>query len=289
MKQNEIDRGERWMCVPMLNFTDAAAEMNNRLAFIDFVRGLLNINPLERWSPQQAKLHPFITQGKFTGQFVPPMNLKSSVNKSPAPGVQQQQQAEALSKQRAQAAQAAQAQAQSAAQTAYANMQMNQYPASPHTQPPPVYNNMYAPHQQSSLPPYQAQPTGYGHQMPIMHAAPPPQINAPYNQQQNLYAQAATRAGRQRASTMDQQHGGIPAAIQRVASHLDPNAPIRLQPSPAYYPPPPEGIPDGSPASARRRASRNAAGGANNRNRNFVQSLEDRTLEEGFMNQAQWH
>lgn len=66
--------------------------MNNRIAFIDFVRGLLNINPLERWSPQQAKLHPFITQQKFTGPFVPPMNLKaSSLNRSPAPGTQQQQ------------------------------------------------------------------------------------------------------------------------------------------------------------------------------------------------------
>ena len=77
--------------------------MNNRVAFVDFVRGLLNINPLERWSPQQAKSHPFITQAKFTGPFVPPMNLKSSaISKSAAPGVQQQQHAEALSKQRAQ-------------------------------------------------------------------------------------------------------------------------------------------------------------------------------------------
>src|SRR5213076_3171693 len=105
--------------------------MNNRVAFIDFVRGLLTINPLERWSPQQAKLHPFITQQKFTGPFVPPMNLKSSsLNRSPAPGTQQQQQAAELSKQRAQAAQA-QAQAQAAAQGGYA-MQANQYPQSPH-------------------------------------------------------------------------------------------------------------------------------------------------------------
>ena len=258
--------------------------MNNRLAFIDFVRGLLNINPLERWSPQQAKLHPFITQAKFTQPFVPPMNLKSSsITKSPAPGVQQQQQAEAISKQRAQAAQA---QAQSAAQTAYANMQINQYAQSPHGQAPPVYNSMYTPHQQTPLPPYPAQPASYGHQMGIVHQ-PPQQIpSTQYNPQQNLYTQATTRAGRQRASTMDQQQTGIPAAIQRVASHLDPNAPIRLQPSPAYYPPPPEGLPDGTPASARRRGSRTATTG---RNRNFIQNLEDRTLEEGFMNQSQWH
>src|SRR6266516_3087089 len=130
--------------------------MNNRIAFIDFVRGLLNINPLERWSPQQAKLHPFITQQKFTGPFIPPTNLKNATNKSPAPGFQQQQQAEALSKQRAQQAQAAQA--HSAAQSAYAaNMQM-QYNQNSHAQQaPPMYNNIYTsgnnPHPQHGAPP----------------------------------------------------------------------------------------------------------------------------------------
>ena len=206
--------------------------MTNRHAFIDFVRGLLNINPLERWSPQQAKLHPFITQQKFSGPFVPPMNLKSSVTKSPAPGVQQQQQAEALSKQRAQAAQAqaqaqVQAQAQSAAQNAYvANMQMSQYTQSPLAQAPPVYNNMYTP-QQGAPPPYPAAPATFGQPIGMMQQTPNQIASAQYTPQQNLYAQAATRAGRQRASTMDQQQGGIPPSIQRVASHLNPNEPIR--------------------------------------------------------------
>ena len=271
--------------------------MTNRHAFIDFVRGLLNINPLERWSPQQAKLHPFITQQKFTGAFVPPINLKSSsLTKSPAPGVQQQQQAEAVSKQRAQAAQAqaqaqvqaqAQAQAQSAAQNAYAqNLHMSQYGQSPLGQAPPVYNNMYTPHQQGAPPPYPSQPAGYGHQMGMMQQVPGQMAPAQYTQQQNLYAQATTRAGRQRASTMDQSGGGIPQSIQRVASHLDPNAPIRLQPSPAYYPPPPDGYVDpNAAANARRRGSRATSG----RNRNFIQTLEDRTMEEGFVNQSQWH
>ncbi|KAF8520413.1 kinase-like domain-containing protein [Hysterangium stoloniferum] len=44
-------------------------ENNNRAAFIDFCQGLLNLNPLERWTPQQAKLHPFITGEKFTRPF----------------------------------------------------------------------------------------------------------------------------------------------------------------------------------------------------------------------------
>ncbi|RFU35849.1 hypothetical protein B7463_g498, partial [Scytalidium lignicola] len=284
MKQSEIDR-----------------EMNNRVAFIDFVRGLLNINPLERWSPQQAKLHPFITQQKYTGPFVPPMNLKSSsINRSPAPGTQQQQQAEALSKQRAQAAQAqATAQVHSAAQSGYvAAAPINQYQQQqPPAQAPPMYNNnnMYSPttsHQ--APPPYPSQQVAQYNQMGMMNQPPTQmpavQYGAP-SQQQSLYAQATVRSGRQRASTMEVQQGGIPPAIQRVASHLDPNQPIRLQPSPAYYPPPPDGAPDGNPGSARRRGSRATQGGQGNprSNRDFIRNLEDRTLEEGFMGQNQWH
>lgn len=245
-------------------------ELNNRVAFIDFVRGLLSINPLERWSPQQAKLHPFITQQKFTGPFMPPMNLKYSTASKPAPGVEQQQRAEAASKQRA--AQAAHV------QNSY-SMQMNQFHTPPQTQPPPMYNGMY----QAAPPPYPTQqPPGYGHQMGMMPGPGPGQVPP-----QSLYAQATTRAGRQRASTMDPQ--GIPTTIQRVASHLDPNAPIRLQPSPAYYPPPPDGYVDAN-ANQRRRGSRAAAsGGSQTRNRDFIRTLEDGALSEGYMGQNQWH
>lgn len=268
--------------------------MNNRVAFIDFVRGLLTINPLERWSPQQAKLHPFITQQKYTGPFVPPMNLKSSSSsKTPAPGVQQQQQAEALSKQRAQAAQAAQLQAQSAAQSAYASMQAAQYSQPHHAQAaPPIYSSMYSPassqQQQGPPPPYGSQPSPYGHQMSAMTHSTGQIPAAGYAQAApNMYAQAATRAARPRASTMDQQQSGIPPAIQRVASHLDPNAPIRLQPSPAYYPPPPDGVPDSSGNTPSRRRGSRAGQSSHARNRDFIRTLEDRTLEEGFLNQSQ--
>lgn len=277
MKQSEIDR-----------------EMNNRIAFIDFVRGLLTINPLERWSPQQAKLHPFITQQKFTGPFVPPMNLKSSsLNRSPAPGTQQQQQAEALSKQRAQAAQA---QANSAAQGAYASMGGGQYPQSGHVQPQ-MYgnNNMYSPGGSHGN-----APSGYGQQAgqygPMVMSQAPQQM--PQNQyaqmpNPNMYQQGAMRPPRQRASTMEQQQSGIPAAIQRVASHLDPSQPIRLQPSPAYYPPSADmGAAGADGGAARgRRGSRVQQGGQRS-NRDFIRNLEERTLEEGFMgnnNQNTWH
>ncbi|KAG6831676.1 hypothetical protein H0H92_008319 [Tricholoma furcatifolium] len=46
-------------------------ELNNRASFIDFCQGLLNLNPVTRWTPQQARLHPFITGEKFVKPFVP--------------------------------------------------------------------------------------------------------------------------------------------------------------------------------------------------------------------------
>ncbi|KAF5535597.1 CMGC DYRK YAK kinase [Fusarium mexicanum] len=285
MKQSEIDR-----------------EMNNRIAFIDFVRGLLTINPLERWSPQQAKLHPFITQQKFTGPFIPPMNLKSSsLNRSPAPGTQQQQQAEALSKQRAQAAAAqhqaqhqAQQQAASAAPTPYAN----QYAPQGHAQPQMYGNNsMYSPGgNHANMPSAYGQQQQHGQYGQMVMPQPPQQMpQGQYAQmpQPNMYQhqQGGMRPARQRASTMEQQQSGIPAAIQRVASHLDPSQPIRLQPSPAYYPPTGESMASGSidnRTAAGRRGSRVQQGGRGNRD--FIRNLEERTLEEGFMgNQNTWH
>lgn len=259
--------------------------MANRAAFIDFAQGLLNLNPLERWTPAQAKMHPFITQAKYTGPFVPPMTLKSGSSRSPAPGVQEQQKYEGMSRQRQQQQQqvVAAQQAQAAQNAAYANMQMNQYAAqTPHAQPQMYNSNMYSPNHAGAPPPYPAQAAApYGQQLPIMQPQQPRQ----YNQPQNLYAQATTRAGRQRATTMDTQQGplGIPPALQRVISHLDPNAPIRSQPSPAYYPPPPDGAPE-SASSARRRSSRTGT----SRNPNFVRNLEDQSLEGGFMAQNHW-
>ncbi|TIC29574.1 kinase-like protein [Wallemia mellicola] len=63
--------------------SDLKKEQSNRLSFIHFVQGLLNMNPIERWSPQQARLHPFITGEQFTGSWTPP-NLPSG-NKSGSP------------------------------------------------------------------------------------------------------------------------------------------------------------------------------------------------------------
>ena len=48
------------------------AERLSRLAFVDFLRGLLNTDPASRWTPEQAACHPFITEEPFTGEFIPP-------------------------------------------------------------------------------------------------------------------------------------------------------------------------------------------------------------------------
>ncbi|KXS19149.1 kinase-like protein [Gonapodya prolifera JEL478] len=54
-----------------LSQNEVEKEMQSRIAFIDFLRGLLNLNPLERWSPLQARQHPFITGERFAGPFQP--------------------------------------------------------------------------------------------------------------------------------------------------------------------------------------------------------------------------
>lgn len=54
-----------------MNSMERDTEMANRRCFADFVGGLLNLNPLERWNPYQAMQHPFITGKPFTGPFQP--------------------------------------------------------------------------------------------------------------------------------------------------------------------------------------------------------------------------
>jgi dual specificity protein kinase YAK1 len=266
--------------------------MNNRVAFIDFVRGLLCINPMERWSPQQAKMHPFITQQKYTGPFVPPMNLKnnSPLQKSPMSSIEQQQRAEQAARQKQQQQQQqaqAQAQAQAHAQqqaahaaqasSAYSGVSLGNY-HNQGQQPQVFNNNLYnTPHQQqAAVPP--AYPSGgqYGGMVQQQH---PQQTNQYQPSHSSLYPQNSRR---QRSTTM---MDGIPPQIQRAASMMDPNHPIRLQPSPAYYPPPPGGLPD-EPNNSRHRGGRQ--GNAQYRNRDVIRQLEDRTLEDGLFNNQRW-
>ncbi|KAG7717715.1 hypothetical protein KL949_002989 [Ogataea haglerorum] len=47
-------------------------EMMNRKCLSHFLHGILNLNPLERWTPHEAILHPFITEQPFNGFWNPP-------------------------------------------------------------------------------------------------------------------------------------------------------------------------------------------------------------------------
>ncbi|KAI8919991.1 kinase-like domain-containing protein [Powellomyces hirtus] len=51
---------------------DMEKETHNRQCFIDFLHGLLTVNPFERWTPQQARMHPFITgEGRVALHLTP--------------------------------------------------------------------------------------------------------------------------------------------------------------------------------------------------------------------------
>ncbi|KAG0553703.1 hypothetical protein KC19_12G032500 [Ceratodon purpureus] len=46
-------------------------EMFKRKVFIDFLRGLLEVDPFKRWTAYEASQHPFLTGSPFTGSFSP--------------------------------------------------------------------------------------------------------------------------------------------------------------------------------------------------------------------------
>lgn len=49
----------------------SAHDKEERKVFIDFLRGLVELDPSKRWSPDQAAQHPFITEEPFLGPFRP--------------------------------------------------------------------------------------------------------------------------------------------------------------------------------------------------------------------------
>ncbi|ODN81620.1 hypothetical protein L202_02026 [Cryptococcus amylolentus CBS 6039] len=67
---------------PMGKKTDVNKEIATRKSFVDFAEGLLNMDPIKRWSPQQAMKHPFITGEKWTGPWQPDATTTA---KKPAP------------------------------------------------------------------------------------------------------------------------------------------------------------------------------------------------------------
>ncbi|CDK25453.1 unnamed protein product [Kuraishia capsulata CBS 1993] len=60
--------------LPKKNMTEAMVEkeMHQRAILIHFLQGIFNLNPLERWTPQEAAMHPFVTNQPFSGSWSPP-------------------------------------------------------------------------------------------------------------------------------------------------------------------------------------------------------------------------
>ncbi|XP_057849881.2 dual specificity protein kinase YAK1 homolog isoform X2 [Cryptomeria japonica] len=50
---------------------EISKENQTRLAFVDFLRGLFQFDPVKRWTPRQAAQHPFVTEEAFTGPYKP--------------------------------------------------------------------------------------------------------------------------------------------------------------------------------------------------------------------------
>ncbi|CEP13096.1 hypothetical protein [Parasitella parasitica] len=61
---------------------DGQKELQARRCILDFLKGVLELNPLKRWTPHQAMQHPFITQKPFTGPFRPDDQIKLSLTTS---------------------------------------------------------------------------------------------------------------------------------------------------------------------------------------------------------------
>jgi len=55
---------------------DKEQEIQLRKCFLNFMKGLLNQDPWDRWTARQAAQHPFITGEPFTGSFKPPSDPK---------------------------------------------------------------------------------------------------------------------------------------------------------------------------------------------------------------------
>jgi dual specificity protein kinase YAK1 len=201
-------------------------EMQNRLAFVDFVRGLLNLNPFERWTPHQAAGHPFITEAPFKGPYVP-------TALTVAPRVSDQK--------RNISSYSSSNSGGGAAVATAPKIRPNGVGLGP---PPAAAIAAQGPSAMGAAPPPAIavggpQSTYYnGRTLQI------PAENSTFANAHHLAPPAPALGGRggqimrrARATTIGQLDA-IPAPIQRATALVDPAQPIRAQPSPAYIPPP---------------------------------------------------
>lgn len=201
-------------------------ELKQRESLSDFVRGLLNYNPFERWTPQQAAMHPFISRQHYIGPFSPQSaqnNLHSAIDPSQYRAAQNLAQAYSQAQDHAQSQQAAH-------QT---NYHMSQ-PLAHGVAPPPLPPSIVP--MQPSYPQPAAVPA---QQFPLVATQPQ---NGYYVQQQSLTLPRANQRLmpqplRGRSATIGQVAAPVPAPIQQAAARVDPSDFIQGHSSPAYFPP----------------------------------------------------
>ncbi|KAI8149476.1 kinase-like domain-containing protein [Fennellomyces sp. T-0311] len=65
-------------------------DLQMRHALINFLEGLLQLNPVKRWSPMQARYHPFVTGEPYLEPYNPEKHMKSAMQsqKPPTPPTQ---------------------------------------------------------------------------------------------------------------------------------------------------------------------------------------------------------
>ncbi|KAK9318235.1 kinase-like domain-containing protein [Lipomyces starkeyi] len=199
-------------------------EMQNRESFIDFVKGLLNLNPLERWTPQQAKMHPFIANSKYATQATGQAdNVTTSHHNLHKEQIREEGSANSM-----QQGQPSQNYGYAQPNNGLANnkIPMQQQPhlqTSQHIEAP----SYYAPPQYSTNP----------SNTTVTSNPYPPHQGMFASTSSTAMAQTSSRSGRPRAVTIGQVDP-IPPKLQRVGNLIDPAQAIRAQPSPAYFPPP---------------------------------------------------
>ncbi|GAA5890655.1 hypothetical protein JCM8208_004950 [Rhodotorula glutinis] len=182
-------------------------EMVNRLAFIDFVQGLLNLDPEQRWTPQQARLHPFVLGEPLLAPFVPPPRHLVAKGGAPSPtevaqAKQQQQQAAMMRAQQ---------------QQAYGGAPLQQQPQTPRRAP---YGQPMAPQLHTPQQPQQPQQSPYGQaQAPRGQYQPFDPAAAAAAQQHQQHQQALARQAAQQPSLYGAAAGGYVASLPAAHHH----------------------------------------------------------------------
>ena len=218
--------------------TKLTVERQLRTSFIDFVSGLLRINPLERWTPQQAKNHPFLLDTEWTGPFNPLAdNRYAAVPPSPSRAKAQPapHSSSTDSSRRASKHQSVYEQPQRYdPPTTYETVapapppQVYYSPRHSQAQPPHHPSTQYLAQNQPHYIPQQPPHTTFTHAPQMLSTYPPSQEWDPHSRQPRV------RDNRPRANTIGNTDT-IQLQLRQATARIDPAHKIR--PSPAYYPP----------------------------------------------------